>query len=295
MKLKYTAFLLTGLLLGTLYASSSVSAIAVSDRSIGISPLRREVDIAAGTSYTNTLTIKNSGKNPLTISLNAEVFNVSNQAYDYIFDADSATAKWVRFSPNSFVVQPGERQNIDYVVSVPIGSEPGGRYLSLFAASNPVQDSNGIDVVERVASLLYVTVPGNITRTGAVLTLRSPLVVFSTGNWSVTVKNSGSTHFRSAYSVTIRSLFGDAIGSHEQSNLILPSSVRLISGDIPQLYWIGIYKLDYSIGLGDTPAHHETRWIVYAPPFQLLFVGLGIGGLGLILFAWRKQRHAHKR
>lgn len=276
-------------LLGATLIITPVSAVSMPNRSLGISPLRREVDISAGTSYTNALTVKNSGKNALSVTMNAEVFNVTNDAYDYIFDAKSSTAQWVRFSLQSFVLQSGDQQVIDYVVSTPIGTEPGGRYLSLFATSKPAQDSSGIAAVERVASLLYITVPGTVTRTGTLLTLRSPSVVFSRSSWSASLKNSGSTHFRSVYNLTTRSLFGSIIGSSDGSALILPSSVRLISGGIPQPSWIGIYKIEYVIGLGDTPAKNETRWIVYAPPLQLLLFGTTAGGLTLMVFARRKK------
>lgn len=294
MKLKHATLLFLAILLGITTFSDSVSAVSTPNRSLSISPLRREVDIPAGTSYTNSIAIKNSGKNELVINLNAEVFSVTNQAYDYAFDATNDTAKWVRFSPNSFALQPGEQQRVDYVVSVPIGAEPGGRYISLFASSRPASDSSGIAAVERLASLLYITVPGDITRTGSVLSLRSPLVVFSRSSWSVSVKNSGSTHFRSVYDMTIHSLFGSTISSSNADALILPSSIRLISGDIPQPTWIGIYKLDFAIGLGDTPAYRETRWILNAPPLQLLLVSCGIGGLALLLLAWRKN-HRQKQ
>ena len=281
---------LTATILFAICISPLVSAAAAPDRSLGISPLRREVDITAGTTYASNVLIKNSGKNNLSIKLSAEVFSVTNESYDYSFNATDDATQWVHFSPNSFDLQSGQSQIVNYSISVPIGSESGGRYLSLFATSNPAQDKSGVDSVERVASLVYITIPGNISRIGNVLTLKSPAVIFSSGVWSASVQNKGTSHFRSVYSVTIKSLFGQTMKSNETSALILPSSVRLISGDVPMPKWIGLYKVTYSIGLGDKPADVETRWVLYAPTAQLIVVCCIAGAFVLLVVTRRNKR-----
>jgi hypothetical protein len=272
MKYKVRSFILAVVVL----ASSAVipaHAVTSQDRSLGISPLRNELTIAPGTSFDGKLTLTNSGKDPLSVTFDAEVFSVTDNVYDYAFDPAGTGVNWVTFSAESIEIQPTKSATIGYKVSVPIDAEPGGRYLSLFASSTPTTSETGVTSINRVASLLYITIAGDVTRTGKILTFDSPILSFGNPGWSSTLQNSGTTHFHSPYSVTVKSLFGGAaLQSASGDSLILPSSVRLISQPIPMPEWIGIYRLDYTIGLGDLPAKQETRWILYLPPFQALIL-----------------------
>lgn len=277
-----------------LVAASTVapaSAETAPDRSLGISPLRNELTIAPGTSFDGTLSLTNSGKTPLVVTLDAEAFSVTNEVYDYSFNPSGNGVEWVSFSNNSVTIPPSGLATVTYKVAVPISAEPGGRYISLFASSSPTASSTGVTSINRVASLLYITIAGDVTRTGKVLTFNSPIITFGNPAWSATIQNSGTAHFHSLYSVTVKSLFGgNALKTVQGDSLILPSSVRLISQSIPNPDWIGVYRLDYTIGLGDIPAKQETRWILYLPPFQTLVCTVGIVFAGLLLIPRRKKK-----
>jgi hypothetical protein len=273
--------------------SSSVSAHATAqpERSLGISPLRSELTISPGTSFDGKITLNNSGKTAVTVTMNTEAFSVTDEAYDYSFDSSGKGVDWVTFSSNTVSIDPGKSTTLSYKVAVPIDSEPGGRYLSLFASSSPSATITGVTSVNRVASLLYITVAGDIARTGKVLTFNSPVLTFGEPTWTATIQNSGSAHFHSLYNVNVKYLFGGStLTSAQGDSLILPSSVRLLSQTIPHPDWLGIYRLDYTIGLGDSPAQRETRYILYLPPVQsLLIIGILIG-----IFLLRSDRRLKK-
>lgn len=272
--------------------SAAVPAHAAPQRSLGISPLRSELTIAPGTTFDGKLSLTNSGKDTLSVSMDAEVFSVTNDLYDYSFDASGKGVDWVNFNKTSVSIEPGKSTIISYKVAVPIDAEPGGRYLSLFASSSPSADASGVVSINRVASLLYVTVAGDSTRTGKVLTFNSPFVTFSEPTWTATIQNSGSAHFHSIYSVNVKYLFGgESIGSTQGDSLILPSSVRLLSQQIERPQWLGLYRLDYTISLGDVPAQQETRYMLYVPPIQSLLV-LGIL-VGLFLLRPKRKKPVH--
>lgn len=271
---------------------SPVQAATPSDRSLGISPLRSELTILPGTSFDGRLTLTNSGKESLLINLNTEIFNVTNTQYDYSFTDSGTGSDWVTFSEDTVTILPGKSSTVDYKVAVPIQTEPGGRYISMFASSSPSTSAGGVTSINRVASLLYITVDGDVTRTGKVLTFNSPIVSIDNPTWTTTVQNSGSTHFRSPYNVTVKTLFGgQTIATNQNDALILPSSVRLLSQSIPEPDWLGIYRLDYTVGLGDVPAQQETRWMLYLPPVQsVLVLGILLG-----LFVLRPRRIVRTR
>lgn len=266
----------------------SHNASAQQTKSISIAPLREESEVRPGLAHDGVLLIKNSGDKTQRIDLSAETFNVINQAYDYVFVPDTTEAKWVAFEKTSLTLNPGKSVTVSYRVNVPIDAEPAGYYLALFALNRPATGSTGgVSSTERVASLLYLTVLGDATRAGNLVTLQSPTVIFDRGNWSATIQNTGSLHFRSTYKTSIQSVFGNQLTSTEDSRLILPNSVRLIDSDLSLPPILGLYKVVYSVSLGDSPGREETRYFLYLPLVQTLLIIAIIGSL-VVLF--RKRR-----
>lgn len=273
--------LLIGVVSALAALASSVSA-QQEVSGLGVTPLRQEGEIAPGFVYSGTFTIKNHSSSSQHINLSAETFNVINPAYDYLFKENTPEASWVSFDVNNFPLDKDESRAIHYQVSVPLDTEPGGYYLALFA-TNKLSTSNiaGITPTERVGSLLYLTITGESSRAGKLIQLTSPSVVFTAADWSATLQNTGTLHYRSNYSASVYNLFNQRISLQEDSRLILPHSIRLIESslDTPQL--LGLYKVVYTVGLGDNPSHQQTRWFLYLPPLQtglllLIIIGLAV-------------------
>jgi hypothetical protein len=278
----------------TIIHESTTFAATKEPSGLTISPLRTEPEIAPGTVYTSELLLVNTTASNMTITMSSAQFGVVDENYDYSFNLTSELTGWVLFSPSSFLLTPGNEVDVTYTINVPIGAEPGGRYISLFATSQPsTVDGSGIKSQEQVASLLYITVTGDVTRYGKLVSLHNPWLVIGPTLWTTEIQDNGSTHFESDYSLTEETLFGKQVGYTSGSALILPNSIRLVTGNIPSIKVPGIYKIVYSIGLGDEPAANVTRYILYISSFDgilLLFVivmGLGLG--------YRYYRRAKKR
>lgn len=256
-------------------------------RGLTLAPLRSELSIAPGTSLDKTLRVRNHTEAPMKVQLSASTFKVINERYDYEFIDSEEPARWVRFAEDTITLQPGEERSIGYQVAVPLKAEPGGRYISLFVSAD-TKTRLQMPSRQRVASLLYVTVQGAVTRTGQFLGLDTPWLTAKSPVWSARIRNSGSTHFRSRYQITVKSLTGDVVSQQNEDALILPGTVRLVS-DTVKLSWPGIYQQEYLIGLGDSPAHTERRWVIYSP----IYATAGI--VGLILLAATVLTHVRRR
>lgn len=251
------------------------SALAESSKSLTLSPLRTEFDIAPGTSKQGKLTIDNPSDKDLTVDLSSEAFSVINRQYDYAFDSTTELSKWVTFSDNNFSLKSGESKIVQYIVGVPISSEPGGRYISLFASTDTTNDGSIVNSRQRIGSLLYITVSGDVTRNGNLLTMSSPTFVGDSSNFSITLQNTGTTHFTSRYSVDVKNVLdGKTIKSTSNESLILPATVRTILGKIPAPKWPGLYKIEYNIGLGDMPAITKSNYIIYVNPATWIIVAI---------------------
>ena len=274
--------------------STPAGAQSAPERRLQVSPLRNEISVEAGAAYKGSISLKNTGKATLKVTLSAEAFDVINQNYDYEFIPKAPVSEWVHFTQSDVIIDEGETYVADYLISVPIGAEPGGKYISLFASALP-STNDGITSVDRIGSLVYLTVPGDITSPGELVSLKSPLTTTSDFSWSATIRNGGTAHFRSNYAVTAQTLWNTDITKTEGSGLILPASVRLIQGSGTHPEWLGVYKVHYQFGLGDNPTADQTKLLFYLPPLQTIAaVGLLLAFISLLISSLRhrsKRRH----
>jgi hypothetical protein len=259
---------------------------------LGLSPLRSELNIAPGTSLDSKLTVTDATTTPMTVNFNAEEFSVINQQYDYAFTQESQVAKWVTFTPNTVMLAVGEAKTVSFRVSAPLSAEPGGRYISLFASTDTGTQDGGVSSRQRIASLLYITVIGDVTRAGHLVSLSSPRAINGDSKWSMALQNTGTTHFRSRYTVNIHNVLGHDVGTSTSGDaLILPGTVRSIADTLPLPPLPGLYRYIYTIGLGDTPAVIETRLVLYVPPVFVIVGSIAIIVLALLFVRMRARQH----
>lgn len=238
-----------------------------------LSPIRSELGIAPGTSIGGVLTVANSTDKTMEVNFSAEEFSVINQQYDYTFKTDSDLTKWVTFTPAKVSLAAGESKKVSFLVGVPVSAEPGGRYISLFAGNNSASSDYGMNFSQRVASLLYITVAGNVSKTGRLLSLSSPWVVNDNGKWDMTLQNTGSTHFTGWYNIKSENIINHSISSSISGEaLILPGTIREVTGILPLPKIPGVYKITYVVTLGDTPAITNTRYVLYIPVLLLVII-----------------------
>lgn len=283
--------LILGLISSTFLYNSNVYA-ETSREGLTVSPLRKEIDITPGTSLDGTLTVINSTDKSIKVNLSAEEFSVINQQYDYAFTAESDATKWVTFNNAEIDLTAGESKKVKYSVGVPLSAEPGGWYVSLFTSTDVKSSDENVNSRQRIASLLYITVLGDVTRSGHLVSLTSPWMAGGKSIWSAALQNTGTTHFRSRYNVQIQNLFGHSmVVSKLGDALILPGTVRLVTDELPLPQLPGLYKIVYTIGLGDTPAKVETRFILYLPPIVVVIIMAAIIILGARFSLKKSNKH----
>jgi hypothetical protein len=265
-------------------------ATSPSMKGLRLSPLRQEASIAPGTSTNGSLKLTNQTSKPMTIHMSAEMFHVVNEQYDYAFTADSDIAKWVTYKQDTIILDPGKSQTVPYVVGVPLTAEPGGRYISLFATTDAQSDTGDVKSQQRLASLVYLTVTGDISRVGSLVSLHQPWLTTGSDKWIIELRDSGTTHYRSRYGVEIQTLWGGHIGSYTADALVLPASVRALDGVLPAPQLPGLYKAVYAIGLGDTPAVHTTKLFLYIPLWSVLALMVFIGMVAATILYVRSLR-----
>jgi len=273
------------------YHTTPVNAVeSTGVKGLTLSPLRSELQITPGTSLDGELIVTNSTDKSMSVSFEVSEFSVINQQYDYAFTDKSDITKWIDFNPATVNLTANQTKKISYTVGVPLSAEPGGRYISLFASTDILASDGSVNSRQRIASLLYITVLGDISRAGHLVSLASPWAVSGKSVWSVALQNTGTTHFHSRYSVDVMNLWGGTVASSLGDALILPGTVRSVSDVLPLPQLPGIYKINFIIGLGDTPSTTETRYILYMPPVAILiFIVVGVIIVGLVYRTLKKR------
>lgn len=281
------------IMLQLLFVAGSFAASSSVQKGLTLSPIKTEVNIYPGTSKDGKLKVTNSTLKTMTVELTSEAFSVINEQYDYNFTVESKTAKWVIFEKEFVELVPGASSDVKYSINVPLSAEPGGQYISMFASTDTSGAESSVTSKQRIASLLYITVMGDVTKTGRLVSLASPWYVGGDSMWSMSLQNTGTAHFRSKYKIRVIDLFGKVItSSSENESLILPNTIRSISGLVPQPKVPGIYKLSYDISLGDSPSRIETRYMLFVPSWLIDLLSLLI--ITSIIFVISKKKNTKK-
>lgn len=258
--------------------------------SISIEPLRQELELKPGQAVTNTILVRNTGSDISTVKLSAESFSVINEQYDYSFAKAEELQRWVSFNQSGAELKPGEGHSFIYTLGVPVDAEPGGRYIAIFSSASATQNASVI-TIERVGTLIYLTIPGNVTRTGSLLSLRWP--TFSTSRslkWDLRIHNTGTAHFKTRITTSVTSLFGGTSTTVTDEHLLLPNTIRHLEGGFGLGNIPGIYHIKILIGQGDSPAYTQAKWVFYMPIApSLALIGLCATGFYIVVRKLRRR------
>lgn len=265
---------------------SGGAAQAKDDSGLSISPLRSELKAEPGKTAKGKVAVGNPSKEPITVSLAVKTFSVANLTYDYTFGSGDASG-WVSLDNATVTIKPGETAKINYTVTVPAKATPGGYYFAVFA-STTVSGAGEPGTVQ-AASLVYMTVAGELVRTSVMQNASLP--VFVTGGeipYSFDVKDTGNVHFTAYFYGQTEALLLGKQTEAGASHLLMPDAVRTVHSTIPSPLLPGIYKVEYGYKVDFANiVTSQTGYIVYFPPWA--FIAL----LFVVLFGrwlWQRQK-----
>lgn len=276
---------LASILLALLLRQVSASAAVLS-----ITPLRQEIELRPGQTVVRNLYVFNATQDTETVSVKATSFNTVDKHYNYAFGAPPDLSSWIQFIEDQATVLPGQQHTFIYNIAVPNDAEPGGKYIAVFASTTDIGQSS--PVVERVGSLVYLSVTGKETRSGGLISSTVPIINFTSNSpWDIQIQNKGNTHFTSRITTQVSHWYGQTVASSSQDHLILPGTIRELSGINRFGEWPDLYRLKLSIGLGDTGTVQKSFWLVYLPPLPSLATLVVMAAVvGLMVRKLRRKR-----
>ena len=260
-----------------------------------VGPGRVEVEVKPGQTVTQMISIANRISDSRTFELVVEDVSGSEdpeRAVTFLGDVRGPyTVKdYITFPQKNFKLNLGERARIPVTISIPADAEPGGYYGGVLVST--VKD-DGIDegegtarspIVARVGTLFFITVPGEVVRSGATksLSLTQGKSWYEKGpiNFSILYENTGSVHLNPYGELRINNLFGEEVSFVElEPWFVLPKSLRSRDVSFDREMLFGRYTATAYINRGYEDVIDEVQvsfwvlpWKVVVPIFGVLFI-----------------------
>jgi len=232
MKIKRLSFMFLLILLA-LFVSFTLKTYAADKTNISISPLIFDLSTNPGDSTTNELLIRNSGKEPMMISVEAQDFVAKGEEGDISLTEKStySLASWVQTDSQKFVLDGGQNKRVKFIIRVPYNAEPGGHYASVYAHISPTLNNaqSGTGIGQKIGALVLLKVAGPVKENAIVETFKTTKGNYSKGpvDFDIRIKNTGSVHLKPKGVIAITNIFGKKVADvqTEQKN-VLPGAIR---------------------------------------------------------------------
>jgi hypothetical protein len=196
---------------------------------------------------------------------------------------------YLSFPYDTFTLDLGDRARIPVTISVPEDAEPGGYYGGVLVSTiKNDAETDGASarspIVARVGTLFFITVPGEVQKSGATkqITLADKKTFYEKGpfNFLILFENTGSVHLNPYGEIRIKNMFGEEVGFVElEPWFVLPQSLRTRDLEWTRELLFGRYTATAFINRGYDDVIDEVAvtfyvlpWKVLLPIFLLLFV-----------------------
>jgi hypothetical protein len=258
-------------LVGTSSSAHAASPLQL----INITPSSSSVSIDPGTNIKGSVDVINQGDIPFDVTVTSAPYYVEGLNYDPHFTQLPGTvdaSKWVDFqTATAGRIESKKLLSVDYTITVPEGTAPGGYYAVIFAKTGASTNGTGISSHGRVGDILYISVNGNVTKEGtarenAVPTLISRPFV----DLNVIVGNKGGVHFLTTVDILVKNVFNKTVFSYRADRYVLPQTEREIATTWSTNAPLGIYHIERTATLPNGDANLASQWVVVVQPWVII-------------------------
>jgi len=189
-------------------------------KSIGIRPLKNDINVDPGQTVTRTLSVVNNTKESIqAVPVLERFIGADASGYpDKMVESDPSNSQdatnWIELSEDMVTVPPFSTYEVEYAITAPENAEPGGHYAAILFEPYDPDPVEGIKIQVRVASLLLINVTGNRIEESDIedFSLNSskvyddqPLI------FNIELKNTGNVHFVPEGRITLKNAKGEVI------------------------------------------------------------------------------------
>lgn len=264
--------------------------------SLGMSaiPPRLEVTAKPGEVITKEIKIRNESKNEKFINTTSQDFIITDDLGTplQITNTDQsmnrwAASSWIQVSPSRVRLKPGETKSLTLTIITPEDAIPGGHYaMVLHSPNNDVTISQtGAAIQTNVGTLVYITVPGEITENASIKEFSAPrFSEYGPINFKTIITNLSDIHITPAGSINIYNTFGFQTSTIKLNNTnIFPYTSREFLSTLNRKLMFGRYKAQINAVYGATGQLLTATLFFWVIPYKLVALIITIIVIILIL------------
>jgi len=272
------------LLLSTIYYLSSTIVSAQSAEGLSAIPPRLEITVKPDGATSQTIKVRNESNVEKNITVSIEDFVVNDdKGTPTIITATKednrwAASNWIQVSPSSVKLKGGETKSLTLTVMPPIDALPGGHYAMVLHSpdkSVSLLDSTGASIQTKVGTLVYVTIPGDITQNAIVQEFSAPkFSEFGPIDFKSVIQNLSDIHIRPAGNITITNMIGlkKYIQFNDKSINIFPGKTREFENQLNKKWLLGRYKAELNAVYGTSGAVATAVIFFWVIPWRFLIL-----------------------
>lgn len=286
-----------------------------SANTLKISPIRSDIVVKAGEIKKVPVTITNVTDKPITVTpvLNDFIAGDERGTPALILDADkfAPTHSLKRFMRplQNLTIEAKKNRTVDVTINVPKSAQAGGYFGAVrFAPTNP--DGGGqVNLNASVASIMLVTVPGNVVERLALTEFEIQQGGKSAGNFenpndlqaTFRFHNSGGLQLGPFGKVSVKQgdkvVYAADFNNKDQRDMILPDSARRWDVPLKNIGSFGEYTVVATFSYGTKNETIEVKKSFWVIPKIVIFATIGavLGLIALIAAIWWFLRSYKRR
>lgn len=296
---------------------ASQTAVAASEDTLSLSPLRTDIQIAPGESKTVKITLTNHGGRTMSLVpvQNDFVANDEDGTPDIILDPNnSAPAHGLKsfFDPiDKVTIEPESSAVVDVSISVPDGTQAGGYFGAIRFIPDRDGSSGQVNLSASLASLILLRVPGDAVEELELTDLtihtkgKKLSSLFYMGNETIEItprfQNKGNVQLGPFGNVSLKRwnevVYSTDFNNKQPADMILPGGARKWGVPLQNTSKFGRYTVYATFSYGEenkTINVEESFWVI--PKKTMIWAGIGFGVfIGLIIAVSSIYSFRHRR
>ena len=248
-----------------------------------LTPVTKRLALAPGEEKTNTLTLKNTSPEPLSLKIYSTPYSNGDDGESQDFETETTftqVSRWITLKKEdgtfdkeiTLSIKPEETKEITYRISTPDNAPAGGQYATII--SEIVPDSSAGDMIQtisRVGMVLYVSVAGETQRAASISDIKTTMIAIGENvGIDFTVSNHGNIDFQTTTLIKVSSLGGKELFENTTISSVLPRNSKTIVSEWGSTPRFGIFRLDYTIDALDIRVE-GSRYVLSLTPLLLGF------------------------
>lgn len=288
-----------------LLITSRVSA--VSNLSLTATPVRLgddfSISLKPGEKKQVQIKVRNGSDSTVSLESKAVDFVVADDGFTpVLLDAKQSDPRWSLISwltlvPAEHKLASEEVAVVNILIEVPKDALPGGHYAMIYHRpinANTTVTESGSGVSQRVGTLLYVMVEGEINEEAYISRFNWPKFLENGPvNFSLKIDNQSDIHINTKPVLKVYNLFGKEVANIDiEAKNVFPKSEREFTGTWNKVWGLGYYKAVVEATYGSQGRVMTAVAGLYLVPVKIILLILIIVLISVILFLSLKKRKA---